>query len=48
MEMHVSDPKQREEFRHFSFVEIASDDVVAGLGTDGYIVAVDKVAAKIT
>lgn len=43
MELHISDPKLRESFRHISYVELASDAVIAGHGTDGYIMAIDAV-----
>ncbi|MEO1918827.1 MAG: type II 3-dehydroquinate dehydratase [Paracoccaceae bacterium] len=48
MELHISDPKQREAFRHISYVELASDGLIAGKGVDGYIMALDAVMEKIT
>lgn len=48
MELHVSDPKKREVFRHISYVELASDAVIAGHGVNGYIMALDDVLEKIT
>lgn len=47
MELHISDPKQREAFRHISYVEMASDGLIAGHGVDGYIIALDAVMEKI-
>jgi len=47
MELHVSDPKKREAFRHMSYVELASDGVIAGKGVDGYIMALDAVMKEI-
>jgi len=47
MELHISDPKQRETFRHLSYVELASDALIAGHGTDGYIMAIDDVMKNI-
>ena len=47
MELHISDPKQRETFRHISYVELASDGLIAGKGVDGYIMAIDAVMEKI-
>ena len=47
MELHVSDPKKREAFRHISYVEMASDGLIAGKGVDGYIMALDAVMEKI-
>lgn len=48
MELHISDPKQREAFRHISYVELASDGLIAGKGVDGYVMAIDTVMEKIT
>lgn len=48
MELHISDPKKRESFRHISYVELASDAVIAGFGVEGYIMALDAVMKKIT
>ncbi|MDZ7674189.1 MAG: type II 3-dehydroquinate dehydratase [Acidimicrobiales bacterium] len=42
VELHLSDPKTREEWRHVSVVEPLADAVVAGLGGDGYRVAIEK------
>ncbi len=47
MELHISDPKQREAFRHISYVELAADGLIAGKGVDGYIMALDAVMEKI-
>ena len=47
MELHISDPKVREAFRHISYVELASDGLIAGKGVDGYIMALDAVMEKI-
>ena len=46
VECHLSDPKTREDFRHRSYVSLAADEVVAGLGAQGYVVAV-KTALKL-
>jgi 3-dehydroquinate dehydratase-2 len=43
VELHLSDPKQREPWRHLSVVEPVADRTVAGLGGDGYRVAVEAV-----
>ena len=48
MELHISDPKQREAFRHLSYVEMASDELIAGHGTDGYIMAIAAVMKNIS
>lgn len=41
IELHISNPHLRETFRHISYVSPAADAVVAGLGVDGYELAVD-------
>ncbi len=47
MELHISDPKTREAFRHISYVELASDGLIAGKGVAGYVMALDAVMEKI-
>ena len=44
VELHLSDPRQREPWRHLSVVEPVADRTVAGLGGDGYRVALEIVA----
>lgn len=41
IEVHISDPKAREEFRHHSYVSAHAKAVIAGKGTDGYLEALD-------
>ena len=36
IELHISNPHQRESFRHVSFIAPVVDAVVAGLGVNGY------------
>lgn len=36
IELHISNPHSREAFRHISYVSLAVDAVVAGLGIAGY------------
>ena len=36
VEVHISDVKQRESFRHVSYIESACVETIAGLGIDGY------------
>ena len=45
IEVHLSDPAQREAFRHVSYVGMAAVDEVKGLGARSYAVALDKAAA---
>ncbi len=42
IEVHLSDPKKREEFRHISYIESVASVVIAGHGADGYEMAIDK------
>ena len=44
IEVHLSDPTTREEFRHVSYVELAAVDVVKGLGARSYSVALERAA----
>ena len=45
IELHLSNPQRREEFRHHSFVAKAANAVIAGLGGMGYELAVDAALA---
>ena len=45
IEVHLSDPATREDFRHVSYVGMAAADEVKGLGAKGYLVALEKAAA---
>ncbi|CAN5642142.1 type II 3-dehydroquinate dehydratase [soil metagenome] len=44
VELHLSDPKTREPWRHLSVVEPVADRTIAGHGGHGYRLAVDAVA----
>jgi 3-dehydroquinate dehydratase II len=44
IELHLSNPHKREEFRHRSFVTLAAKGVIAGFGAHGYELAVDAMA----
>ncbi|MGJ5176436.1 type II 3-dehydroquinate dehydratase [Bradyrhizobium oligotrophicum] len=44
IEVHISNVHKREEFRHHSFVSKRADGVIAGLGTQGYLLALRRVA----
>lgn len=41
IEVHISEPKAREEFRHTSYIEPLAHSIIAGKGTDGYLMALD-------
>ena len=45
IEVHLSDPSAREEFRHLSYVGMAAAARVQGMGGRGYLVALEKAAA---
>ncbi len=36
LELHISNPHLRENFRHRSYISAVADSVIAGLGVDGY------------
>lgn len=44
IEVHISNVHKRETFRHHSFVSLRADGVIAGLGTQGYRLALQRVA----
>ncbi|WP_057883584.1 type II 3-dehydroquinate dehydratase [Tsuneonella troitsensis] len=44
IEVHLSDPTNREPFRHISYVGMAAADEVKGLGPQSYVVALEKAA----
>jgi len=45
IEVHISNIHKREAFRHLSFVSMRADGIIAGLGTQGYSLALRRVAA---
>lgn len=47
IEVHISNIHKREKFRHFSFVSIRADAVIAGCGTQGYDLAIRCMAQLI-
>ena len=47
IEVHISNVHKREEFRHRSFVSLRADGVIAGLGTQGYTLAIQRLAKLI-
>jgi 3-dehydroquinate dehydratase-2 len=44
IEVHLSNIHRREEFRHHSFVSKAATGVICGLGSHGYVLAVEAMA----
>ncbi len=43
-EVHISNVHKREAFRHHSYVSLRSDGVIAGFGTQGYPLALRRLA----
>ncbi len=44
IEVHISNVHKRESFRHHSYVSLRADGVIAGCGTEGYALALRRVA----
>lgn len=44
VEVHLSDPKSREEFRHRSYVGLAAKKTVEGHGAQSYVIALEAIA----
>jgi 3-dehydroquinate dehydratase-2 len=44
IEVHISNVHKREQFRHHSYVSLRADGVIAGLGTQGYALALRRLA----
>jgi 3-dehydroquinate dehydratase II len=44
LEVHISNVHKREAFRHHSYVSLRADGVIAGFGTQGYALALQRVA----
>ena len=43
IEVHLSNVHKREAFRHHSYVSLRADGVIAGLGSQGYVAALEAV-----
>ena len=43
IEVHISNIYKREKFRHSSYVSMAANSVISGLGIDGYVVALESI-----
>lgn len=44
LEVHISNIHKRESFRHHSFISARADGVIAGFGTQGYVLALHRMA----
>jgi 3-dehydroquinate dehydratase II len=47
LEVHISNIHQREEFRHLSYVSGVAAGVICGFGTQGYVLAIQRLARLI-
>ncbi len=47
VEVHLSDPDRREDFRRVSYIRSACIGTVKGMGPDGYLRALDLISEKI-
>ena len=47
LEVHISNIHKREAFRHHSFVSTRAEGVIAGFGTEGYLLALRRMATLI-
>jgi 3-dehydroquinate dehydratase II len=47
IEVHISNVHRREPFRHHSYVSLAASGVIAGFGTQGYLLALQRIATLI-
>lgn len=45
IEVHLSNPKEREAFRHISYIEPLAARVIAGHGPAGYVMAIEELFA---
>ena len=48
IEVHISNVHKRESFRHRSYVSLRADGVIAGCGTEGYRLALRRVATLLS
>jgi len=47
VEVHLSNPHAREEFRHTSVISAVATGVIAGFGFDSYVLALDLVSRRL-
>ena len=47
IEIHLSEPKSREPFRHYSYLSDVAQEVISGEGPDGYLKAAASVVKRL-
>lgn len=47
IEVHISDPDEREDFRHISYIRAACIETVKGMGFAGYVKAMEDMATHL-
>ncbi len=47
IEVHLSDPEQREEFRHFSYISLVAAMVIKGRKSAGYVEAIEALSTLV-
>jgi len=47
IEVHISDIKAREKFRHHSYISLRADEEVIGKGTKGYLIALQSISKNL-
>lgn len=48
LEVHISNVHKREAFRHHSYVSLRAEGVIAGFGTEGYLLALRRMKTLVT
>ena len=48
LEVHISNVHKRESFRHHSYVSLRAEGVIAGFGTDGYVLALSRMISLLS
>lgn len=48
VEVHLSNPRERESFRHVSYIEPLAERVIAGRGPQGYVIALEHLSSLLS
>ena len=48
LEVHISNVHKRESFRHHSYVSLRAEGVIAGFGTEGYLLALRRMKTLVS